>query len=74
MTDYDECVESNYISKLLARIAELEVALRPFAEQLKGHYSHQTDELSIIAGHGDEDVRFKWTLGDLRRARKVLEN
>ena len=24
MTDYDECVESNYIGKLLARIAELE--------------------------------------------------
>jgi regulator of replication initiation timing len=57
---------------LAEKVAKLREALEPFAEQLKDNYYHQVDELPIVAGSNKMDIRFKWTLGDLRRARAVL--
>jgi hypothetical protein len=47
-------------------------ALRPFAEALKGNYSHQSDTLPISMGHGKDDLRWVLPLGDFRRARSTL--
>lgn len=60
------------VAELRALNAELVSALEPFADALKDNYSHQVDDFPIIAGSNQMDVRFKWTLGDLRRAQAVL--
>src|SRR5690606_34642242 len=54
-----------------ARIKELEQALEPFAQALKGNYSHQSDSLLIVAGFNAHDLRFSFQLADFRRARAV---
>jgi hypothetical protein len=59
-----------YKTKLL--LAKALEALRPFAEALKGNYSHQSDALPISMGHGKDDLRWVLPLGDFRRARALL--
>jgi hypothetical protein len=60
------------IKELEAKLAKAVEALRPFAEALKGNYSHQSDALPISMGHGKDDLRWVLPLGDLRRARALL--
>jgi hypothetical protein len=55
-----------------ARLAKAVEALRPFAEALKGNYSHQSDDLLISMGHGKDDLRWILPLGDFRRAVATL--
>lgn len=55
-------------------VAELVEALRPFAEALKGNYSHQSDALPISMGHGKDDLRWVVLLGDFRRAAAALQS
>lgn len=56
-----------------AEISRLRDALKPFAEVLKGNYSHQHDDLPISAGFGRDDLRFVLSLSDFRRSRTALE-
>ena len=56
------------IEKANERIAELEAALKPFADKATACEQRYSDFVP-------EDYRtFAFTLGDLRQARKVLEN
>lgn len=52
--------------------AKLRAALKPFANALKGNWSHQSDEMPIDAGFGASDLRLRFRLGDFRVARDVL--
>ena len=51
---------------------KLRAALKPFGEALKDNYFYQVDELPIIAGSNQMDIRFNWTLGDLRAAAAAI--
>ena len=51
------------VAELLARIAELEAALKPFA-----------DASDLHLGSDDMSIAFRIIIGNLRQARKVLEN
>jgi hypothetical protein len=64
--NYSKWVEAD------AKLAKAVEALRPFAEALKGNYSHQSDALPISMGHGKDDLRWVLPLGDFRRARALL--
>jgi len=55
-----------------AERARLQEALKPFAEALKGNWSHQQDTSSIVAGLHSNDLRLTFLLGDFRRARSAL--
>jgi hypothetical protein len=55
-------------------IERLRAALKPFANALKGNWSHQSDEMPIDAGFGASDLRLRFRLGDFRAARDVLGN
>jgi hypothetical protein len=57
---------------LTARVEELEGALTPFAEALKGNWSHQHDLTMVRAGLNSSDLRMNLTLGNFRRARAAL--
>jgi hypothetical protein len=52
--------------------ARLREALKPFAEMLKGNYSHQSDNMPIKAGANQYDLVFVFTLGDLRKAAAAI--
>ena len=52
--------------------ARLREALKPFAEMLKGNYSHQSDDMPIKAGANQYDLVFVFTLGDLRAAAAAI--
>ena len=58
-----------------ARIAELEEALRPFAEESKEWNKFAPDSLAPYIGAECEveQETAKFTVGDLRRADKLLE-
>jgi NifU-like protein involved in Fe-S cluster formation len=60
------------LTKAADEIEKLRVALRPFANALQGHYHHQVNEMPIVAGYHKDDLRFKLTLGDFRKARAAL--
>ena len=60
------------IERLTARVEVLEGALTPFAEALKGNWSHQHDLTMVRAGLNSSDLRMNLTLGNFRRARAVL--
>ena len=51
-----------------SRIAELEAALKPFADKATACEQRYSDFVP------EDDRTFAFTLGDLRQARKVLEN
>ena len=53
-------------------IERLRAALEPFANALKGNWSHQSDEMPIDAGFGATDLRLRLRLGDFRAARAAL--
>jgi len=55
-----------------AEIERLREALKPFAEVLKGHWSHQSDDMVLSVGFGD-DKRLELRLGDFRLARSALQ-
>ena len=54
-------------------VDKLVEALQPFADILKGNYSHQADAMPIVAGFNEHDLRWQFSLGDSRRAREALE-
>jgi len=64
---YGEAADT--IEALRADNARLREAVKPFAEMLKGNYSHQSDDMPIKAGANQYDLVFVFTLGDLRAAR-----
>ena len=53
-------------------IAQLREALQPFAKVLKGNWSHQSNEMLMSFGFG-EDKRLELTLGDFRNASAALK-
>lgn len=55
-------------------ITRLREALKPFGEALKDNYYHQLDAFPIVAGSNQIDIRFKWTLGDLRAAAAAIRD
>ena len=59
-------------AKASLEASQLRQALEPFAEMLKGHYSHQSDDMPIKAGANQYDLVFGFTLGDLRAARAAI--
>lgn len=61
------------IQKQAARIERLEKALRPFADALKGNWSHQPDYMTLTAGPHPYDLRLELKLSDFRDARAALE-
>lgn len=66
----------NAASSLIAtarRVQELEAALAPFASALRGNYSHQRDSFPLVCGNSQYDLRFRFTVGDFRRAGAALE-
>ena len=60
------------ITRLREENARLREALEPFAEMLKGNYSHQSDNMPIKAGANQYDLVFVFTLGDLRKAAAAI--
>ena len=60
------------ITRLRDEIARLREALKPFGEALKDNYYHQIDAFPIVAGSNQIDIRFKWTLGELRAAAAAI--
>lgn len=58
--------------KMLADNKRLRAALKPFANAIKGNWSHQSDEMPIDAGFGASDLRLRFRLGDFRIARAAL--
>jgi hypothetical protein len=55
-----------------AKLAKAVEALRPFADVLKGNYSHQPDTMPISMGFGEYDRRLALKLMDFRNARAML--
>lgn len=53
------------------RADELAAALEPFSAVLRG-YTHQKDNMPIVAGFHASDLRWKLVLGDFRRACEAL--
>jgi hypothetical protein len=53
---------------LRATNERLRAALEPFANALKGNWSHQGDSMKIVAGPHANDLRLELTLYDFRRA------
>jgi len=68
---------NDYCEKQLTRIAELEAALKPFAEiteqQNFKDYQYNQDDCVMTAGVWGFKPDFTFKLGDLRAARKVLD-
>lgn len=62
----------NECERLREENARLREALQPFAEMLKGNYSHQSDDMPIKAGANQYDLVFVFTLGDLRAAAAAI--
>ena len=62
------------ILRLRKENARLRGVLKPFAELLKGNYSHQSDDMPIKAGANQYDLVFDFTLGDLRAARDAIQD
>ena len=60
------------IIRLREENARLREALKPFAELLKGNYSHQSDDMPIKAGANQYDLVFVFALGDLRAAAAAI--
>lgn len=60
------------LSAAEARIERLEAALRPFAECCEG-LTYQNDDMNILVGPNQYDMRTGFLLGDLRRARAALD-
>ena len=54
------------------KLAKAMEVLRPFADVLKGNYSHQPDTMPISMGFGEYDRRLALKLMDFRNARTVL--
>ena len=69
-----ECREDTYadLEKQDAEIERLREALQPFAKVLKGNWSHQSNEMLMSFGFG-EDKRLELTLGDFRNASAALK-
>lgn len=72
-------VVTQMAERALRRVAELEAerdrlreALSPFATALKGNWSHQPDNMVIVAGT-PTDLRFAFLLRDFRLAREALK-
>jgi hypothetical protein len=60
------------LAETQAKLAKAVEALRPFADVLKGNYSHQPDTMPISMGFGEYDRRLALKLMDFRNARAVL--
>ena len=71
MDDLDT-INMEKIEDLEVKLAKAVEALHPFAEVLKGNYSHQSDALPISMGHGKDDLRWVLPLGDFRLARVTI--
>jgi hypothetical protein len=70
----EECQEAaDTITALCAEVERLTAALEPFANALKGNWSHQPDHMPLDVGHGPDDLRLRLTLGDFRRAAALQE-
>jgi hypothetical protein len=61
------------IATLRAEIERLRAALEPFANALKGNWSHQGGSMKIVAGPHAHDLRLELTLYDFRRAALAQE-
>ena len=68
-----------YVTEIVRRqneaaneIERLREALQPFAKVLKGNWSHQSNEMLMSFGFG-EDKRLELTLGDFRNASAALK-
>jgi hypothetical protein len=59
--------------RLTAENEWLRAVLKPFANALKGNWSHQPDHMPLDVGHGPDDLRLRLTLGDFRRAHAALQ-
>ena len=59
-------------AKFAAEMEKLREALQPFAKVLKGNWSHQSNEMLMSFGFG-EDKRLELTLGDFRNASAALK-
>lgn len=70
----EELIEqmANEITLLREENSRLREVLKPFAEMLKGNYSHQSDNMLIKAGANQYDLVFVFTLGDLRAAAAAI--
>ena len=64
--------ETDELTRLRAENKKLRVALKPFAEMLKGNYSYQSDDMLIKAGANQYDLVFVFALGDLRAAAAAI--
>lgn len=70
---YEGCgEESNIPDDAADEIERLREALQPFAKVLKGNWSHQSNEMLMSFGFG-EDKRLELTLGDFRNASAALK-
>jgi hypothetical protein len=56
------------IERLRDEVERLRAALEPFANALKGNWSHQGDSMKIVAGPHANDLRLELTLYDFCRA------
>jgi len=68
----DKTLQRIINQKIQSENDRLREALEPFAEMLKGNYSHQSDDMPIKAGANQYDLVFGFTLGDLRAARAAI--
>ena len=64
--------EDNILKDSKKIIEQLREALQPFAKVLKGNWSHQSNEMLMSFGFG-EDKRLELTLGDFRNASAALK-
>ena len=70
----DECVSALTADRdrIAAELRQAREALKPFADVLKGNYSHQGDNFFIVAGSGPSDLRFTFNLSQFRKATAAL--
>ena len=64
--------ETDELTRLREENKNLRAVVKPFAEMLKGNYSHQSDDMPIKAGANQYDLVLDFTLGDLRKAAAAI--
>ena len=69
---YGWSIEAEWCAEAANEIERLREALQPFAKVLKGNWSHQSNEMLMSFGFG-EDKRLELTLGDFRNASAALK-
>ncbi len=79
ITEREACDAASRIDQLTRALTQAEEtvermreALRPFGEILKGNLHYQRDDMQLMFGPNNYDLRFACTVGDLRRAAAAL--